>query len=432
MKSTLKTKQLEACRRLLKIEVPLDEVAVAYDEVWGRIQKEVAMPGFRKGNAPLDLIKKDYADYARGKVVEQLVEESYQGAMKDAGFLPVGLPKIENLKFPQGGVLSFDAIVEIRPQISLKNYRGLKIKKKDAQVKDSDVASALENMRSLGAQYKTIPARPVKDGDFILCDLEWFVEGKSIDKKSMVILPVEKKTLTDDIFNGILGCNVGEKKPISFNIDKNFHKPEYIGKSGALEILIHEIKQKELPALDDEFAKDLGSFESITHLKEKIKAHLELQIQQAARLDMEDQLIEQLLKGHAFEVPQSLVDTEFKNLSSNARQRLLQQGHSEKEAEGIMEKDKDALRERLRPHAEKQVKAFFIIEEIANKEDLNATKDELDNFIESLAARQQKEPAKLRKQLEEEGGSNGLYWQLTEAKVMDFLIKNAKAEEQTQ
>jgi trigger factor len=413
-------KQLEASRRLLKVQVPPEEIAIAYDEVYKQIQKEAVIPGFRKGNAPRNLIENQYRDYARKRVTEFLVEESYHHAMSQAGLYAVASPRIENINFPEGGALSFDATVEIKPQITLKDYKSLKVKRKDVRVTDEELNNALENMRELGAQYKTVAPRPIKEGDFILCDLEWKVDATSIDKKTMVLLPVEKKTLTPDVFNGILGGAVGEKIAVSINIDKNFHKPGYVGKTGVLEIAIHEIKEKSLPALDDEFAKDLGPFENIKNLKEKMHEHISLQKQRSARLDMEGQIIEQLLRLHTFELPQSVVENETKSLLKDAKARLSQQGHDEKAVDEA----------KLRLHAERQVKAFFILEAIAEKESLHAGEKELEGFIQNLAAGQGKSPQNLREQLEKEDRINSLYWQLTEAKVMQFLLDNARVEEE--
>jgi trigger factor len=430
VKITHKIKQLEACKRLFKIEVLPEEIAIAYDEVYRNIQKEASIPGFRKGNAPRNLIEKEYKDYARKRVIERLVEESYHHAMREAGFYPVDLPKIENIQFPESGKLSFEATVEIRPQLRVKDYKALKIYKKSASVSEDEIEASLQNMRSLGASYKTVEPRPVKEGDFILCDMEWIVESKSVDKKSMVLLPVEKKTLTEPVFSGILGCNVGEKKSININIDKSFPKQEFVGKSGVLEIAIHEIKQKELPALDDEFAKDLGPFKSIENLREKISQRLRLQKEEESHIDVENQVVEQLLKTHSFELPQSLVEAELKNLLEDAKNRLLSEGYSAKDAEDIFQKEKDALAKKLQAHAEKQVKAFFILEAIAKEESLSATEEDLDKVIKGLASRQNKPPEQIRRQLEKEDKINSLYWQMTEAKVMQFLLDNAKVEEE--
>jgi len=431
MKSTHKIKQLDACKRLLKIEIAPEEIVVLFDEVYKEMQKEVVLPGFRRGNAPLDLIKKNHSEYARKRVLELAIEDSYRDAMKQAGILSVGSPAIENVKFPQDGILSFEATFEIRPAVNLKNYKGLKVKKKSETVKDEDVDKSLESLRQLGAQYKTVPERPIKEGDFVLSDLVWFVENMPIDKREKVLLPIEKNTLTQDVFSGILGSIVGEKKSMPVNIDKNFPKPEYVGKSAVLEITVHEIKEKELPALDDDFAKDLGISSGIKALREKVKDRLKLEKQEAVRLDIQDQIVLQLLKSHSFDLPQSLVEDEFQNLLEESKRKLLHQGYNKEQAEEIFQKEKENLAKTLKPHAENQVKTFFILEEIAEKENLSVSEEELKQFIEVLAARQgQKDAAGFRRQLEKEQRLNSLYWQLTEAKVMQLLVDNAKIEDE--
>ena len=429
MKIAQKIKQLGHCKHLIKIEIPREEIDIVLNQIYSKIQKEATLPGFRRGKAPRQLIETNYKDYATKEAIEQLVDDSCRDALKNAQLRPIGLPMIENIKFQEGQSLSFDANFEIMPRVDIKDYKGLAIKKKSDEVKDIDVDNMIENIRELHAQYKTIPPRPVNEGDFILCDLEWFVEGNPIDKKEKIIVSVEKKTLTQNVFDGILGGAVGEKKSISINIDKTFPKPEYVGKSGILEIYIHEIKAKELPILDDEFAKELGSFKQIKDLKENIKGHLIDEKRQSVRFDMQDQIIGQLLKTHSFQLPQSLVEAEIKTLREDAREKFMRKGYGEKEIDELMNKEKDALNEKFKLHAENHVKAFFIMGEIAQKENLNAAEEELNGLIENLAARHKKNPAHFKEQLKKDGKIDSLYWQLTEAKVMQFLLDNAKIED---
>ena len=421
MKSTHKIKQLEHCKIFFKIEVPKDEMAVLYEEAYSQIRKDATLPGFRKGNAPFDLIKKNYAGYAKKKVLELALADSYRDALKASGLFPVNSPLIENVNFNQRGDLTFDATVEVRPQVQLKTYKGFKLNKKTAAVNEEDVNKALENLRQMAAQYKPVQARPVKEGDYLQCDIEWVVDGVSIDKRKNTFLPVEKNTLTADLFNGILGIVINEKKSISVNLDKDFPKKEYVGKTAIVEVLARQIKEKEIPVLSDDLAKDLGVKEGIDALRKNIKTHLEAEKQETVRLDMQDQLISQLLKAHSFELPASLIEGELNSLVEDAKHKLMHQGYSQKED----------LSKALMPHAEKQVKAFFILEEIAEKEKLQAREEELESFIDQLAKRQgSKDTATLRKQLEHDNRINSLFWQLTEAKVMKFLMDNAKIEEE--
>ncbi len=430
MKATHKIKQLQDCKKLLRIDVPKGEIAIAYQEVYRQIQKDAALPGFRKGKAPMDLLKKNYKQHADKMVVEYLIEDSYKGAMKEAGLLPVGIPKIENAGFNKEGNFTFDATVEIRPNVNVKDYKSLKIKKKSMQVKDEEIDRAIENLRQLGARYKAIPARPVMEGDFILCDLEWLVEGKSIEKQEKVVLNVLKKEMLPDIYGGILGINVNEKRSLSVNIGKDFHKPQYIGKAGILEIMVHQLEEKELPALDDNFAKDLGPFENIAALRQKMKENLLAQKQQSAQMDMEEQAIKQLLEANAFALPKSLVESELKNLKAGAKQKLISQGYGPKEADDCLQNESGDLCKGLRQHAESQVRAFFILEDIAIKENLQAASDEVDKLIEALAVKYKKSTQDFKKQPEAEAKIDGFYWQLTEAKVVEFLLKNARIQQE--
>jgi len=424
MKNTVK--ELDICKRLLTVEVSAEEVANAYKEVYSQIQKTAKIPGFRQGKVPMDMVKKRYADMAREEVLRELIPESYSKAVREEGLKPIGLPEVQNVKMDEGSGLTFEAKFDIGPTVKLKNYKGLKIKKQKEVITDQEVNKALIDMQNAHATYKTIEDRKiVQAGDFIVCNAEWFTEGKSVQTKKDLWLPIEKEQLPEGLFDAIVGKNVGEKAKASIAIPEDFQKKEFASKSCDLEVEITGIKQKELPKLDDEFAKDLGQFKGLDEFKAHMKSHLLDAKKKQIRKQLEDQIVEQLIKANSFHLPASLVESEEKALFEDTKQRMEKQGMKPED----IEKQRPEMEKHLHAHAEKEVKSFFILQEIAIKENASITDKEIDDYIEVVAKQMNQEAAKIKAEWEKKNLIDRLRWQLTEAKIMDMLIKEAKVTE---
>jgi len=344
MKNKNRVKEMSACKRLLKLDVSAEEVASEYEQVFKQIQMEAKIKGFRPGKAPMDMIKSRYADTAKEEVMKNLIEASYRKAIHEENIHPIGYPKVGNVKFDETSGLSYEAEVEVRPVVKLKNYKGLKIKKKKEAVTEDEVSKTLENLRQTQATTKT-------------------VEGKEV---------------------------------------------------------------KEAPELNDEFPKNFGNFKNLEEFKTVIRQNLQAAKKNQVRKDMEGQILEQLVKAHSFELPESLVVTEEANLFEDSKQRMLQQGMKEED----FQKHKPEMEKRLHGHAERLVRTFFLLQELAFKENVTVTDKEIETTIEALAKQVNQDPAKVKEDWEKKGLIDRLRWQLTEAKVMDMLIKEARVTEE--
>ncbi len=426
MKKKNKVKELDACKRLFSIEVPNEDLVSAYTQVYGQIQRSAKIPGFRQGKVPMHILKSRYSDMAREEVLKTIIPDFYAQAIEEEGLKPIGLPKIQNVELPKEGGLTFEAEFEIRPDVKLKNYKGLKIKKRQEEISEEELNKALEDLRNAHASYKTLEDASVTAGNVVVCDAQWFVEEKSIQTKKDLWLPIEKGSLPGDLFDLTLGAKVGSKVKSNITIPNNFEKPEFRNKSCNLEIEIKSIKQKELPALDDELAKDLGSFKTLDELKNHIKQYLLAQKKRQVGLEMEDQLIDQLLKATSFPLPTSLVEDEARHLLEDTKKRMTKQGMPLEE----IEKQKPEMEKRLHTHAEKQVKTFFILQELASKENISVTDKEIEDAIEQIAKQTNTSVEKVKTEWTKKGLLDRLHWQLMEVKVMDMLIKEAKITEQ--
>lgn len=347
MKSSIK--ELKDCKMLLDIEVSKETVQEKFDEVYDEISKRASVPGFRTGRVPRDLLEQRFGKLAKEEVLKKIVPDSYKEALIQYKLKPISLPEISNVRLEKESLLYFRAELEIRPEFDIKNYKGLRLKRKDLQLKEEDVARALEALREANAQF--VPSGDSKD------------------------------------------------------------------------------KQKILPELDDEFAKDLG-FGTLNELKGSIRSSLEQKKKMEIETDLELQVIDQLVKMHSFEVPESLVREQKQRLLKDAKERIkylesLQKNQGPKEGLKFSQKDLEELEERAGQQALKQVRAFFIIDKITEKEKIYITQEELDKRIEEIAKAHGKGVQEIRSYLEKHNILEEMVLNMRNAKVMDFLLKEA-------
>ncbi|MDD5449122.1 MAG: trigger factor [Candidatus Omnitrophica bacterium] len=416
-----KITHIEENRKAFDIEIPAKDVKTRKDELFNKIGKTAAVPGFRMGKAPRDLLEKHYGDRVLKEVIEDLISDSYQKAINEEGFIPLGLPDISDIKLDDSSSLSFKAEFNIRPRIELKDYKALKITKKSVEIKEKDVRESVEALRESSAKFKNAENRPVRLGDYIVCDSEILVEGKPISKKRENIwMPIEEKSYIPNLSAALMGANLNDEKEIESTIPADFSNKEYADKKAIFKIKVKEIKEKILPQIDDEFAKDLG-YNNLSALEESVRKMLERQAELKTRHEMEHQVIERLLENANFTVPTSLVEEQLKYLIAEEKERLIKQGLKEPDIEA---KEKE-LEARLRPVSEKQVKTMFILDEIAHKEKISVSSEELDETLEEIAKRHNQGKAKIEKYYKDNDLLSNLKMELRNGKILDLLIKQA-------
>ena len=350
MKSSIK--KLKNCKHSLEVSLPAEEVKKAFDEVYGDLGKYASVPGFRQGKAPRDLLELHYSKTAKEEVLKKLIPETYEKILEEHKLDPIGYPDVTDVKLDVKEGFSYKASIETRPEINLKNYKGLKLKKKNTEVKEEYLAKNMEYLREMHSQN--------------------------------------------------------------------------VPKEGSQE------KEKVLPKLDDEFAKDLG-FENLEKMKEAIKQNLKAKLEQDSEADLEVQIINQLLDGADFEVPDTLVNSEKERLIKDARMRIkymeaLQKKENPDKKFTLEEKDKKELEENASKQAIRQVKAFFMLDRIAHAEKIYLKEEEIDGYIEGLAAQYHKTKDEIKSYLEKGHGMDELAVNIRNKKVMEFLLKEAKTE----
>jgi len=422
----IKIQDNKNCQKLIKIEVEKEKVQTVLEEVYKEIGQSAQVPGFRKGKAPRDMLELHYSETAREEALRHLIWESYREAVKENKIDPINYPAIEDVKFGEDNHLSFTAKVDIVPTINLKPYTNIKIKKETDRVTEQDVSKALDSIRESLAKFETIESAPVKMGDYAVCDYECTVEGKVIDTQKGVWLEVKEDSNLPEIAKALIGCNKSQVKEVSFALPKNYKVAAYAGKNAAYKIALNEIKQKVLPAQDDAFAKQAGKFENLQQLKDELTKEIGSSKKQQQQANMEGQLFDSLLKANQFDVPESVVDRQLQSMISDAKLRLMYQGYKKEDIEA----QEGKLKESLAINAKEHVRLFFILEQIAKKENLRTTDEELDKHIEKISINTNQDKAKVRKTLEEKDLIENLKEQLLHDKVTKFLLEKSNITEE--
>lgn len=420
-----KTKTMEECATLFEIEVGRETIDKAFKEVYKEIEKIANIPGFRVGKAPLDMVKKQYASHAREEVLKRLVPDAYGQALKEHKVHPIGMPEITDVIFEDGKPLSFKAKVEIHPQFKIKDYKGIAVEKKKLLIKDEDVNTALQNLREINAKYGVVEGRPAKIGDYVVSDLECMVEGKPIHKKreNLWVL-LDKESLVPGLHEKIAGMNKGEERDIEVTLPEKYPDKKVAGKNALYHVNVKEIKERILPNLDDEFAKDLHR-DSLEALKKEVFAELEHRMRMSIEVDLENQLLNKLVSEYQFKLPPSLVKRQLAYMVEDAKEKLHQRGFPKVELD---KKDKE-FEEKFSDDAVRRVRVLFILDEIARIENIDVTDEDVTEAYKAIAAQTSQTEERVKEYYEKEDLVDNLKEKLREDKTIKFLLKEAKITE---
>jgi len=417
-----KTKSTEECSTTFEIDVPAQSISKAFDEVYAGITKIANIPGFRVGKAPIELVKKHYAKDAREEVLKRLIPEAYRNAISEHKISPISLPEITDVVFEGEDKLSFKARVETRPKFKLKDYKGLELKKKNTDLTDADVEKALQNLVGLNAKYIAVEDRALAMGDYAVSDLECYVDGKSAHKKRENLwLYIDKESLVPELSQKMVGMKKGEERDIDVTFPEKHPDAKLVGKAARYHVLVKEIKSRVLPAMDDEFAKDLGKA-NMEEVKSEISKELQARAKVQADIDLENQLLSKLIDDNVFDVPSSFVTRQLDHMIEDAKRRLVEKGFRH---EDLDKKDAE-FKEKFKADAARQVRLLFILDEIAKNENVDVAEKDLADAYRAIAAQAGKSEGAVKEYYEKEDYVDSLKDKIREEKTIQFLIQNSK------
>jgi trigger factor len=412
--------ELEACKRRLAVEAPVDVVQKEWERAYGRVQKQARLPGFRKGHVPRSLVKLHFADDVRREVAEHLIPDVYRKALTEARIDPVNEPDLQEVKLEENSPLSFVAVVEVKPVIALADYKGLDVQHAPPPVSDEDVARTIEQMREQQAEFRSVE-RAAVEGDLVIVDYTLAPEAHDPTTANGYHFVVGGGNVMPEIDAAVVGMRAGEKKEIELRFPDDHRMESLRGKGGTASLKVSEVKEKILPALDDDFAKSLGQFDTLEALRAEVRTQLETRREVDQRRELEDKLVEGALKRHEFTVPDAMVMRQIAHQVEHARERLRRQGV---DPDGV-QWDYQKLIGELRPGAEQAVRRALLLEAIADKEELTVADGDVDAEVDKIARASQRPAPAVRRMMEKSGDLDSLRHGLRERKTLDFLIQHA-------
>jgi len=412
---------VEACKRRVAVEAPLEVVNQQWESAYGRVQKQARLPGFRKGHVPRSLVKVHFADDVRREVAEHLIPEVYRQALSEARLDPVNEPDIQDLRLEEGAPLSFVAVVEVKPEIALTDYAGVEVEHAPTTITSERVDETLERMREQQAEFNLVD-RAAAPGDLVIVDYTLNVEGQEPSTQSGYAFVVGDGSVMREIDEAAVGMRAGDQREVGFRFPDDHRREELRGKPGTAALQVVEVKEKVLPALDDELAKSLGQFDDLAALRAEVQTQLETRQASEDRQTLEDKIVDALLARHTFGIPESLVMRQIAHQVEHARERMRRQGIDPDR----LPWDYDKLMGELRPGAERSVRRALLLEAVAAREGLSATDADVDAEVEKIAQAGQRPTPAVRRMMEKSGDLDALRRGLRERMTLQFLIDRAQ------
>ena len=410
----------------LEITVEASKFDDAMKKVYFKSAKYFNIPGFRKGKAPMNIVEKYYGkEIFYEDAFNEVASEAYDEALKENKIEAVSHPVIDVVQMGKGQDLIFTAVVQTKPEIELGKYKGIEINKIEYNVSDDDINHELGHMQEHNSRLITVDDRPVENGDITVIDFIGSVDGVEFEggKAENHELTIGSNTFIPGFEDQIIGMKIDEVKDIKVKFPDEYFSKDLAGKDAVFKVTLHEIKKKELPELDDEFAKDVSEFDTLDELKASIKEKLEAQNADRAKYETEDAVIKAVCEGAQLDIPDGMIHLELDNMIKDMEQRLSYQGLKFDQYLQMMGKTEEEFRKESEPQAIEGIKSRLALEAVIEKEKIEATDKEIDEKLEEMAKSYGKTADELK---ENENIKEYIKNGITSEKAIDFLVKNAK------
>ncbi len=412
----------DSCKREITVEIPADAVARETEAVVQRLQKLARVPGFRRGKVPASVVRSRFAEDLKGEVVEALVPKFFREAVEKQGLVPVSQPRITDLEMQEGQPLRFKASFEILPPIEVGSYQDLRVEKPEISVTDEEVEQALTRLREQHASFTAVEDRAIQDGDYAQVSFrsvpkEGGGPGANVDE---VLVEVGGSNTVSEFSENLRGAKPGDERTFDVSYPKEFSDERLAGKTMTYMVTIKGIKQKHLPVADDAFAKEVGEFETLAALRQRIHEGMEAEKRHTAEHEAKDKLVDQLVQRHDFPVPEALVEHQIDVRLERGLRALASQGMR---PEDMKKMDFARLRAGQREAALKEVKASLLLDKIADLEKIEVGEEEVAREIEALAAQTKQTAEAIRARLTRDGALDRIRDRIRNEKTLDFLYR---------
>jgi trigger factor len=421
---------LAPCRKLLRVELDAKSVDETFDAITKDYQKQASLPGFRPGKAPRDLVIKKYEADIQSDARRKLIGESYRKALEEKKISVISQPDIEEIQFGRGQPLQFAATIETAPEFQLPEYKGLSVKREIKSVTDADVERALGLLAQQHTKFETT-MRPLQMGDVAVVNYTGICDGKPITETAPTAkglteqknfwVDVAPNTFIAGFAEQLIGAKAGEQRTVNVDFPADFVTKELAGKKGVFAVEVVEVKEKAVPPIDGVLAKNYGA-EDLEKLRAGVRVDLENELKHSQAKAVRGQLVGALLAQSNFDLPESAVAHETKNVVYNIVQENTKRGVGRE----LIEKQKDEIYSAAATSAKERVKLAFLVQRIAEQEKISVSQEEVLQRVQALSAAYQIPPDKFIKDLQKRNGINELYDQIAHEKVFNFLETNAQ------
>ena len=425
---SVQVEKLEKNMAKLTIEVDTAQFEDAMKKAFNKNKNKFNIPGFRKGKAPRAMIEKMYGE---GIFYEDAADEAINAtcmqAMNESELEIVSRPEVSVEQIGKDKPFIYTAIVAIRPEVTLGEYKGIEVEKAEAAVAAEDVDAELKRVQEQNARQITVEDRPVADGDQTVIDFEGFVDGKSFDggKAEDYALTIGSHSFIDTFEEQLIGKNIGEECEVNVTFPEEYHAAELAGKPATFKVTVKEIKVKELPELDDEFAGEVSEFDTLDEYKKDIEAKILERKQKEAATENENRVIEKVVANATMEIPDKMVEGQIDNMVQDTARRMHSQGLSMEMYMKYTGMTMESMREQMHPQALKRIQTRLVLEEVAKAENIQVSDERLDEEIAKMAASYQMEADKLKEYMSDHD-KDQMKEDLAVQEAVDFLVAEAK------
>lgn len=428
---TANWEKIEKNQGVLTVEVAAERVDAALDKAFKKVAAKVNVPGFRKGKVPRSLFEKRFGvESLYQDALDILLPEAYMEAVAETGITPVDRPEVDVQQIGKGQELKFTAKVTVKPEVQLGEYKGLEIAAPSVEVTEEDISAELKQLQQRHAELVVLEEGAVENGDTVVIDFEGFLEGVPFEggKAEKYSLEIGSGSFIPGFEEQLVGMEKGGEKDIDVTFPENYQSEELKGKPVVFKIKLHDIKRKNLPELDDEFAKDVSEFDTLEEYKQDIAKRLGERKEQNAQREKENAVVEKASDAAEIEIPEAMINNEVDTMLEDFGNRLKMQGMTLEMYFSFSGQTEEDLKGQMKGDAEKRVRQGLVLEAISSAEAIEATEEEVTEELEKMAKQYQRDVEELRSILTANGNLDSLKRDLVTRKTVQFLLDNSKTE----
>ena len=425
---SVQVEKLEKNMAKLTIEVPAEELEKAIEKVYQKQKKNISIPGFRKGKVPRAMVEKMYGkEVFYEEAANEIMPAAYEKAYDECGENIVSSPKVDVVQIESGKPFIFTAEVALKPEVTLGAYKGIEVDKVEVTVSDEEVDAEIERERDRNARSVSVSDRAVQDKDQTVIDFEGFVDGVAFQggKGENYPLTIGSGAFIPGFEEQLIGKNIGEECDVNVTFPEEYHAEDLAGKAAVFKVTVKEIKEKQLPELDDEFAAEVSEFDTLAEYKEDVKKNLTEKREKDVKNAKEDAVVDAIIENATMDIPEAMIETQQRQMIQEFAQNIQMQGLSIEQYFQFTGLTAETMMEQVKPQAEKRIKSRLVLEAVAKAENITVSDEDFDKEVAKMAEMYQMEADKVKESIGEEGKKQ-MMEDLAVQKAAEFVVNEAK------